>query len=264
MQAFYEAHDIKQKKPYIFHPLEAGFHSHWHENVEILYFHETCNLVCDRNEFTVNAGEFAIIGSDVPHTLECRTIPFYECLIIDSSFCFENGMDVRRLDFETGIDDKILKAKYDKLLSEIKEEKSFYEAGTKASILELMVYLCRNYSRERAENDNRDDNIKKAIMYINSNFNKSMTVDEISSHATLSKYYFCHEFKKVTGYSVVQYINTIRCRAAERMLATKKCTVSEAAAATGYDNLSYFTRTFKSITGHLPGEYKKNRDEAGG
>ena len=84
-----------------------------------------------------------------------------------------------------------------------------------------------------------------------------MTIGEIASHAALSKYYFCREFKKVTGYSVVQYINMTRCRTAEKLLVTGKLTVGEAAAATGYDNLSYFTRTFKTITGHLPGEYKK-------
>ena len=258
MKIFYESHNIGSKKPYIYHKTGTGFHSHWHENVEILYFRRDGKIICDRNEASVPAGAFAVIGSDVVHTIEWRPEPFYECFIADSAFCLENGMDVSKLDFDVCINDANLTSLYERLTRELKAERMFSEAGSKAAILDLMVYICRNYSRERTAGKARDTSIKKAIIYINSNFGKRMTVDEIASNSALSKYYFCHEFKKVTGYSVIQYINMTKCRTAEKMLATGNFTVSEAAAATGYDNLSYFTRTFKNITGHLPGEYKKS------
>ncbi len=257
MKIFYEAHNIESKNPYIYHTYGSGFHSHWHENVEILHFFRDGKIICDRNETAVSAGSYAVIGSDVVHTIEWRPEPFYDCFIADSTFCLENGIDVSKLDFDACIQDDRFDALYGRLTSELNGEDKFSEAGRKAAILDLMIYLCRNYSRERISDSSRDESIKKAIVYINTNFSKHMTIEEIASNAALSKYYFCREFKKVTGYSVVQYINMTRCRTAEKMLVTGKFTVSEAAAATGYDNLSYFTRTFKTITGHLPGEYKK-------
>lgn len=256
MKISYEAHNTERRKPYIYHKDGAGFHSHWHENIEILHFFRNGNILCGRDDIAVSAGEFAVINSDVLHTIEARPESFYDCFIPDTAFCRENGIDVTKLNFKTKIADDGLTNGYARLTEEIKENNSFSEAGVKAAILDVMVYLCRNFSCEKTETAEKDLSIKKAIIYINSNYTEQMTIDEIASNAALSKYYFCREFKKVTGYSAVQYINMTRCRAAEKILAGGS-TVGEAAEAVGYDNLSYFSKTFRTVTGHLPGEYKK-------
>lgn len=258
MEIFYEAHNIGGERPYIYHTCDCGSASHWHENVEILQFFRSGNIICDGNNIAVPPGGFAIISSEAVHSVNWQTKAFYNCFIADSAFLLKNGIDVRRLEFEPCVCDEKLTALYERLSSELENEDGFFEAGTKAAMLNLMVYLCRRYSRDRTSDSGGNPNIKKAIVYINSNVSKRMTIDEIASYAALSKYYFCREFKKATGYSVVQYINIIRCRTAEKMLSSGEFTVSEAAEAMGYDNLSYFTRTFKSIIGRLPGEYKKS------
>ena len=85
-----------------------------------------------------------------------------------------------------------------------------------------------------------------------------MSVDEIADHVKMSKYYFCREFRRETGYTVVRYINNVRAREAERLLKQTDAPVQEIARSCGYENLSYFTRTFKSVTGKTPSETRRD------
>ena len=53
------------------------------------------------------------------------------------------------------------------------------------------------------------------------------------------------------------YINNLRCREAERMLRSGEETVGEVARRCGFDNLSYFTRTFRAVVGKTPSELRE-------
>ena len=70
----------------------------------------------------------------------------------------------------------------------------------------------------------------------------------------ISKYYLSREFKSFTGRTIFDTINTFRCADAKHLI-SKGATVSEAAAACGLENLSYFSRTFKKYVGKLPSQY---------
>ena len=95
------------------------------------------------------------------------------------------------------------------------------------------------------------------MKYINSRLTEHVSVDDIADHISISKYHFCREFKKETGYTVVGYINLMRCLKAKKLLASGEYTVSEAARECGFENLSYFSKTFKTVTGTLPAAHKK-------
>ena len=84
---------------------------------------------------------------------------------------------------------------------------------------------------------------------------KKLTIDEIADEVGLSKYHFSREFKKVTGLTIVSYINIVRCRNAEKLLIKNEYSVHDIAVKCGYENDSYFSKTFKKHMGMLPSEY---------
>lgn len=88
------------------------------------------------------------------------------------------------------------------------------------------------------------------------NYANDLNVDSISNHFGFSKYYFCHIFKEITGITIVKMLNYIRCEEAKRMLKSDNFNISEVALACGFNNLSYFTKTYKNIMGKLPSETK--------
>ena len=76
----------------------------------------------------------------------------------------------------------------------------------------------------------------------------------IAEHLRVSEGHLSHVFKKQTGMTVTNYLTKTRIDAAMRMLARDHVKVYEAAAAVGYKDVTYFSATFKKLTGLSPSE----------
>ena len=66
----------------------------------------------------------------------------------------------------------------------------------------------------------RIEDIKNAIVYIRSNFEKKLSLDGIAQAVYVDKFQLSREFKKLTGKTVVEYINDYRCRRAAEYLSS--------------------------------------------
>jgi hypothetical protein len=80
---------------------------HWHEHVELLYFQGDGTFICDREEYTVKAGDLAVFNSNDVHAVSLRDGFFYDCLIVDSTFLAKNDIDVTALRFTPHIRDEM-------------------------------------------------------------------------------------------------------------------------------------------------------------
>ncbi|MGK9251785.1 helix-turn-helix transcriptional regulator [Paenibacillus humicus] len=84
-----------------------------------------------------------------------------------------------------------------------------------------------------------------------------MWIHTLSQLAGYSDYHFIRFFKPYTGFTCIQYINRIRLEAASRMLTHTDLSVTAIAMECGYDNVSYFIRTFKKLHKASPDKYRK-------
>lgn len=253
----YENHKLSDDRlPCIFHFGNSCFTPHWHENIEVLYFHEDCNLICDRREYNLKKHEIAVINSNALHAIPPKAGGGrHDCLIVDAAFLEKNGVKLSSLLFDCQIRDEEIERLFLSVAEEVSalsREDAFTEAAVKAAILSLSVRLCRSYARFCEGERGRGDAVKRAIGYIKAHFDEPLTVDDIASRVNVSKYYFCREFHSETGYTVVRYINNLRCLEAQKLLREGKYSVGEVAHRCGFENLSYFTRTYKTIIGCTP------------
>lgn len=255
---FYEPHKINDpSQPYFFHLGNSGFMPHWHENIEILYFHGDASVICDKKEYSVSAGDLAIIGSNSLHASSKSYDTKHDCLIVDSAFLAWGGIDVASLRFDCVVRDAEMSDLFCRVAREVGllgGDDAFGSAAVMAAILTLSVELCRKYSHKVDNDRARGSVVKRAIGYIKSHYDKSFSIEDIAEAVNVSKYYFCREFHSETGYTVVRYINNLRCREAERLLFANNYSVSEIARMCGFENMSYFTRTYKSIIGKTPSQ----------
>ena len=229
---------------------------HWHENIEILYFHGDGGIVCDRTSYDVHTHDIAIFGSNTLHSIPLAAEVVHECLIIDSAFLEKCDIPVSKIKFDCVVSDETARKLYrdvsDAMSCRNNGDDAFGAAAVKSAILSLMVYLCKNHSNSDPAEQGHGESVKRAIGYIKSHFDEPLTVEQIADSVNISKYYFCREFHRETGFTVVRYINNLRCREAEKLLRDGKYTVSEVARMCGFENLSYFTRTYKTIVGNTP------------
>lgn len=260
----YEVHGLEGKKlPIIFHYNiidKGGIDvANWHENIELLYFTKGVGQVlCNSTVYDMHAGDLFIVNSDLLHYVKKDKPCEYYCLIVDSAFLAENGIPARDIQFNNFVRSDTVCALFDDVVNEMERTDSFQIAGVRSSLLSLIVHLCRHHSLgislPKRERNTSDKSIKRALAYINDHLSARLSLEDIAAHVNLSKYHFAREFKKTTGMTVVAYVNATRCRTANRLLLSRQHSVSEVAAMCGFENNSYFSKTFKRVMGCLPSE----------
>lgn len=100
--------------------------------------------------------------------------------------------------------------------------------------------------------------VHKAIEYINENYNKPISVNEISSILAVDRRKFSDIFQEIIGLSPNKYIQKYRIEEAKSLLKFSTYSISEIADMTGYNDCFYFSKTFKKNIGVSPKEYRKN------
>ena len=250
--------------PFIFHtdrPRKNG-RCNIHENVELLYVTDGSGQVrYDGKRIPISEGDIVVINSYSVHDITTEQTIEYHCLIIDNGFCEENNIAIKQLSFQPLIRDAVLCRLFDHVVEEYRQKDAFRCAGIKSAVLDMLVLLCRKYStqsqRAPLSSNGLAESIYLTMEYIKKNIQKKLTLDDIAVNIGFSKFYFAREFKKMTGFTLVQYINTVRCECAENLLKSGKYTVKEAAVMAGFENFSYFASVFKKYTSLLPSEYLK-------
>lgn len=105
--------------------------------------------------------------------------------------------------------------------------------------------------------EERDMNrLQKVYQYLEENYAVRINIGEVAKAVHLSTPAFCRFFKKQSGITFTQFVNQFRISRSRKLLLQQK-TVTEACYASGFDNLSYFNRTFKRVTGENPSHFRK-------
>lgn len=105
--------------------------------------------------------------------------------------------------------------------------------------------------------------ILNAISYIQLNLNRDLSVASLAKRANLHTDYFSRLFHQHTGERPVRYIHEKRIERAQYLIVTTQMTFADIATQTGFENVFYFSKIFKKITGMSPGNYKKQMDMIG-
>lgn len=257
-----------QTLPFIVHqkmryPAGSGCRSNFHKNIEILRFLEgSGQVICGEESYPVKPGDAVVINSYTAHRVCAETDICFACLIISSDFCKENGMDVTCLDFDSTPGGNI-PALLDAVITAYIREDALWQLRVRSAALTLLVALGEK-ARPKAiahTEDQTFQSVIQAISYIKDNLGRKLSVEEIATHAGFSKYYFLRLFKQVTGCTVVQYTNLLRCELARELLRSGAHSVKETAILCGFDNLSYFTGVFKKHTGMLPHTFRQEANK---
>lgn len=268
-ESFYEPHVFHdQKLPIIFHKDKIDekhvFMPHWHENIELLYFiNGITQVTLNAMTFNATVGDLVVVNSNSIHHLKTLTKESdYYCLIVDKKLCEDFIYRLDQYLLQSKVSDHFIGNYFDGIEKEFLEKRDFYKSEVKVQTMALIVYLYRNYielDKLSMNAKNSKINIaKQAIHYIQKYYSKPISTDDIAKELGFSKYYLCHIFKEATDYSLVTYLNLFRCLNAKKLLQTENFNVGEVMSLCGFENLSYFTRTYKKYIGILPSKEKQS------
>lgn len=99
--------------------------------------------------------------------------------------------------------------------------------------------------------------IEKADNYMETNFNKDISLEDIAKEVNLSSYYFSRFYKGETGINFTDKLTNIRIDKAKKYLLESDLSIKEISHKVGYIDSNYFSKLFKKVTGYTASEYKK-------
>ncbi|MBB6125337.1 AraC family transcriptional regulator [Sphingobium subterraneum] len=98
--------------------------------------------------------------------------------------------------------------------------------------------------------------ISRICEYVSGVENKCPNVQEIAEHCDISPAHLRRSFKNTTGQTVYKYVEDIRLKKAQHLLADSDLALKEISFRLGFANSSTFSSTFKRISGESPSEYR--------
>lgn len=253
------------------------FPLHYHEEYELnlIINAKGAKRVVGGHIDVIDEVELVLIGPNLYHawfTHQCQseditevTIQFHKDLF-DDRFLRRNQMNFVRNMFEHSLRGILFSAETvaalkDRIMS--LDKKSGF-----ASVLELLSILhdlsvSRNFktlsdisfSNDRFQYNSR--RIERVFEYMNNNYNKQVTLAEVSKLANMPEASFSRFIKKRTGKTFIDTLNEIRLGHASRMLIDTTNTIAEIAYKCGFNNISNFNRIFKRKKFCIPKEFRE-------
>lgn len=145
-----------------------------------------------------------------------------------------------------------------KMALESDRKSSDREYLVKLYIKELLVLISR-YRTHQAEIQLSESQIimKEVTDYINVNYDKQLSEEEVSRMFAMSRSHFSRKFKTVTGLSYSEYVTNVRITNAETLLRESNLSITDIAQCCGFNDSNYFASVFKRLKGITPYKYSR-------
>lgn len=96
-----------------------------------------------------------------------------------------------------------------------------------------------------------------AVDYVNSNYTKDLTLEEVAYEVNVSPFYLSKLFKQKLNKNFIDYIADQRINKAKELLKHTNKSMKEISYLVGYNNQTYFCKVFKKVVGISAGEYRE-------
>lgn len=155
--------------------------------------------------------------------------------------------------------DNKITAKLSKILQQMMPENCTYgelNVPYRHAMLEVLLITFLNYKPQKQKTI-LNNQMSVIMNYINEHYSDKLSIDFLSRKFYVSSSLLCHEFKKYTDQSLIQYVNYTRILHAEKALISSSKTITDISYESGFDNISTFNRVFRSIANTTPSEFRK-------
>ena len=246
---------------------------HYHDYIEMLYILEEGTLLWINGACrSLKIGEVVIIPSNVPHSFSYECPSHYICIKFLPQILFADDQAFFELKYVLPFVDgnasctvigsgEITEIDMDALFFEILNEWRSKASGSdlimRADILKLFAFFFRYWHRNGILHTDQgiSQNFKKVLAYISENY-ASVTEKQAAEISSLSYHYFSSVFKKTLHMSFMEYVTTLKLRAAENLLITTDLPITEIASQTGFSTTSHFIYTFRKRKNMTPKQFR--------
>ena len=278
MNAEYELSDRGNDSfPFEYYYLDP-FHSryvmpyHWHMDYELVRMIKGRLVIHVGNaRYELTDGDCVFVSPGAIH----GTLPpegIYECVVFDVTKLFYNGStNFKALgEFWDTRNGEPIMIKSD--AAEIGYVESFFHAvkavdspnaarllTAVGAMMSLMGAHYGEKPRSFPAQKEKTERIKNVITYIRKNYATHVTLDDLAEAVGVNREYLCREFKTTIGMSPINFLIDYRIEQSKKILLSPKGTVTEAALASGFSDISYYIKKFTAHNGCTPLQFRNQR-----
>lgn len=248
---------------------------HWHKEMELIHILEgSITISLDSVFLTTHAGDLILIEEGVIHggTPEHCV---YECAVFDAGLLAHTDACKRYVRLMTRHQIQLyhyfqadeprfapLLAATERLFPAIAYPHAGSELLTLGALYEFFGRLFEGecYVESPVESVSlrrKMDVLKPVLEYIDTHYASPISLADLSRLAGMSPKYFCRFFKAALHRTPMDYLNYYRIEQACRILTTRELPVTEAAYRCGFNDSSYFVKTFRKYMGITPRAYAR-------
>ena len=249
----------------IFYENEKYVPYHWHDEYEILSIKKgVCTVIVEGNTHILHEGDIIIVKSGELHTLSSNPDLDFFALVFHPFLMYGEESEKyfsKRIKLNRTINDACLTNILDEMLSIYKEKPFAFEVLLKARLLNFFSYVFENNLYEITEEKKVDSFgfFADLLNYVHENYKEKLSLLDLSEFAHISPAYIITLFKKNTGKTPFDYINSYRIHKSAEQLKNTEKNVLDIALDTGFENYSYFIRTFKKYMNTTPLQYRMGK-----
>ena len=251
-------------------------YNHFHSNYELFYLvsGERCFFIKDRT-IIIKEGDLVLIRPNILHRTTNADLPKHERVIVNfdedflapqnSSFfqvlhsLFEREYIIINLSLHhrSYVEDVLRK-----ILLEVQQKNTGFEMYSQTLILQLLVYSCRFVEQNNINPlvylSPIHERMSHIVRFINEHYIQDLNLHYLSEQFYISPFYLSRAFKEATGFTFIEYLNSVRIKEAKKLLESSSLKVNKIAERVGFGSITHFRgRVFRKITGHAPLYYRK-------
>lgn len=235
---------------------------HWHADSEIIFIEQgSLELQLNETQTTLNKGDIIYISKNtlhgaVPH--DC----VYDCIVFNEKTLFKNAPVLYSEAEKFGccafrqnrhairyISSAILESRR-------MEQGSIFNIYSNLYALYSELYFAQSIDvGAEGKSTKKIEALKNAIKIIEKEYANPITLNDLANACNMSPRYFCGFFKDMTGHTPFDYLNLYRVEAACELLSQGRYSITDTAFMCGFNDLSYFIKTFKKYKSTSPGKY---------
>ncbi|WP_338595280.1 helix-turn-helix domain-containing protein [Clostridium baratii] len=250
---------------------------HWHTECEIIRILEgEFILFIDEDKIVARKNDLLFIHGGIFHGgLPNNCI--YECIVFDMKLLLKDNHACTKQIYDIINHNKVIAPKLPSnikdlntcctsLFESMRLKNIGYEFITQGSLYYLIGAILENKLYMKNDNHTKKTKerflqFKNVITLIENEYQNPLTLEDLSRASGMSPKYFCRFFNEMSNKTPIEYLNYYRIEiACEKLLATE-LSITEIALNCGFNDVSYFIKTFKKYKGLTPKKYLKSLDK---
>ena len=251
---------------------------HWHTECEIIRILEgEFILFIDENKIVAQKNDIIFIHDGIFHGGSPKNC-IYECIVFDMKLLLKDNHACTKQIFDIINHKKVIAPKLPSnikdlntcctsLFESMRLKNTGYEFITQGALYYLIGTILKNQLYIKNDNHTKKTKerflqFKNVITLIENEYQNPLTLEDLSKASGMSPKYFCRFFHEMSNKTPIEYLNYYRIEiACEKLLATE-LSITEIALNCGFNDVSYFIKTFKKYKGLTPKKYFKSLDKS--